>query len=234
MRTFSKHDDVWNAKYDSINPMETIQKALRKENREFIELAICNPLIEEGKEMMKIWRQDIEQFGVSAFKKKMFLIYIGLWNFLWYHYMRNTQTFSFYRNFWIRQDNLIMKTLLVEVMHKPHSVLARATYPRGYLSLRLCLRELKLMGPMRHPHYTRYTVHVIIYRDNIMRILVLCHQRIVILDHHVFKSREQSPSYFWWTIIWFHWRYKKSHVFFTILNSSYHLIEAYIFHIILI
>jgi hypothetical protein len=43
---------------------------LRKENREFIELARSKPLTEEGKERMKILRQDIEQFGVSEIKKK--------------------------------------------------------------------------------------------------------------------------------------------------------------------
>jgi hypothetical protein len=48
-----EHDDVGDEIYDSINPMETIRKALRKENRELIELARCKPLTEEGKERMK-------------------------------------------------------------------------------------------------------------------------------------------------------------------------------------
>jgi len=50
--------------------METIRKALRKENREFIELARSKSLAKEGKERMKILRQVIEQFGVNTIKKK--------------------------------------------------------------------------------------------------------------------------------------------------------------------
>ena len=57
MSTPSEHDDVWDEIYDSINPMETIRKALRKENREFIELARCKPPTKEGKEKMKILMQ---------------------------------------------------------------------------------------------------------------------------------------------------------------------------------
>jgi hypothetical protein len=60
MSTPSEQGDVWDGIYDSINPMETIQKALRKENREYIELARSKPLIEEGKQRMKILRKDIE------------------------------------------------------------------------------------------------------------------------------------------------------------------------------
>ena len=40
--------------------METIWNALRKENKEYIELDRSNPLIEEVKERMKILRQDLE------------------------------------------------------------------------------------------------------------------------------------------------------------------------------
>jgi hypothetical protein len=66
MSMSSEHDDVWDEIYDFINSTKTIRKALRKENREFIELARSKPLTEKGKERMKILRQDIEQFGVSA------------------------------------------------------------------------------------------------------------------------------------------------------------------------
>jgi hypothetical protein len=49
MSTPSEQDATWNEIYDSINPMETIRKALRKENKELIELARSRPLTEEGK-----------------------------------------------------------------------------------------------------------------------------------------------------------------------------------------
>jgi hypothetical protein len=43
--TLLEQDDVWNEIYDSINLVETLKKALRKENEEYIELARSKPLI---------------------------------------------------------------------------------------------------------------------------------------------------------------------------------------------
>jgi hypothetical protein len=57
--------------FDSINPMQTIRKALRKENRELIELARCKPTTEETRERMRILMQDIEQYGVSTIFKNI-------------------------------------------------------------------------------------------------------------------------------------------------------------------
>jgi hypothetical protein len=49
MCTPSEQDDVWNEIYDSINPVETIQKSLRKKNIELIQLARSKPLTTKGK-----------------------------------------------------------------------------------------------------------------------------------------------------------------------------------------
>jgi hypothetical protein len=49
--------------FDSINPMETIQNSLRKENRGLIEFSRCKPTIEDTKERMEILIRDIEQYG---------------------------------------------------------------------------------------------------------------------------------------------------------------------------
>jgi hypothetical protein len=43
--------------------METIRNALRKKNKEYIELARFKPLTDEGTKKMEILSQDIEQHG---------------------------------------------------------------------------------------------------------------------------------------------------------------------------
>jgi hypothetical protein len=53
MSTPSEQDDLLNEIYYSINPVETIKKALKKENMEYIELARSKPLTEEGKKGWK-------------------------------------------------------------------------------------------------------------------------------------------------------------------------------------
>jgi hypothetical protein len=51
--------------FESINLMETIKKALRKENMELIALARCEPM-EENKERCRVLMEDIQRYGVST------------------------------------------------------------------------------------------------------------------------------------------------------------------------
>ena len=53
MRTPLNHDDLWNEIYYSVKLVETVKKALKKVNMEYIELARSKPLIEEGKKGWK-------------------------------------------------------------------------------------------------------------------------------------------------------------------------------------
>ena len=88
--------------YYSINPVETIKNALKKEDNEYTELAKCKPFIEEGKKRMEILRWDIEQFWLSTIKKKYYFRHKLIYEiFVCYHYMSSTLTFSFYRKFTI-------------------------------------------------------------------------------------------------------------------------------------
>jgi hypothetical protein len=53
MSTSLEQDDLLNEIYYSINLVETIKKALKKKNVEYIELAKSNTLTEEGKKGWK-------------------------------------------------------------------------------------------------------------------------------------------------------------------------------------
>jgi hypothetical protein len=63
-----EHDDQGDEIYDSLNPIETIRKGLRKENKELLQLASCKPT-EETTTRMRELEKTIYQYVVSSIFK---------------------------------------------------------------------------------------------------------------------------------------------------------------------
>ena len=67
-----EHDDQDDEIYDSLNPIETIRKGLRKENKELFQLASCKPT-EETTTRMRELEKTIYQYAISAIIKIYYL-----------------------------------------------------------------------------------------------------------------------------------------------------------------
>jgi len=66
--------------FESIKLMETIKKAMRKENKKLIALANCEPM-EENKERCRYLMEDIQRYGVSVIFKRGYLSHIFIYEF---------------------------------------------------------------------------------------------------------------------------------------------------------